>query len=149
MIMLETMGATLNSQLLMNIGMFVSMTSMSFAKRFMIRPSGVVSKKDMGACMMRLSNPLWMVREANTQPTARAMDSTAITKAEINKRPMDLDTLFDNTDKINQHIIMYDKHYRTNHIKCYKVKNHSICISRVSQSPKFKPVLFQAQLFSC
>ena len=39
-------------------GIISSMVSMSFEKRFRIRPRGVVSKKDMGDRRMQLSMPL-------------------------------------------------------------------------------------------
>jgi hypothetical protein len=38
--------------------------SMSFANRFMIRPSGVVSKKESGAWMTRPIAARWRLREA-------------------------------------------------------------------------------------
>ena len=43
---------------------------------FMMRPSGVVSKKDMGALRSRFNMSSWMWNEAATQPTAQAVSNT-------------------------------------------------------------------------
>ena len=47
----------------------------------MILPSGVVSKKDMGACRILMSKLLWRVLDAAAHPTAAANNTTQIVMA--------------------------------------------------------------------
>lgn len=71
--MVETSGANVMSSCCVNCGMFESRMSMSLENRLTMRPSGVVSKKDIGQRMTPASRPPWRLRDATMLP--REMDS--------------------------------------------------------------------------
>ena len=56
------------------IGMLMSTVSTSLEKRFTMRPSGVVSKNDMGALSMDWRRLACMMRDASTHAMAMAND---------------------------------------------------------------------------
>ena len=62
-------------------GIVSSMVYTSFENRFSTRPSGVVSKKDMGECMILSSIELWSFLEARIPPIARAKAARRINRA--------------------------------------------------------------------
>ncbi len=68
-------GAMANNHCLTYKGMLASNTSMSLEKRFIIRPSGVVSKNDIGARRILESRFSWSARDAQQQPCATAKAS--------------------------------------------------------------------------
>ena len=59
-----------------------STISMSLAKRFTIRPMGVVSKKEIGARKMAATRAEYSLVEAETDAQARANDCTETKKTE-------------------------------------------------------------------
>lgn len=70
----------------MDIGSTLSMTSTSFEKRFRIRPSGVVSKNDIGRRIELFSSLLCKSRAARRHPIANTTDvASKATAAHVNK----------------------------------------------------------------
>ena len=67
---------TATSQFLMNCGMVTSTMSTSLENLFMMRPRGVVSKKDIGARRMFFRNMECRTREQDTHPMAITRDSS-------------------------------------------------------------------------
>ena len=89
-------------------GIFESMTSMSEVNLFKIRPMGVVSKKDRGACIVLPSNASWIFSEAVAHRNAApiVLNIPAI----VQKKPSKLDKTIglDNSpskQKMLQHVI--------------------------------------------
>ena len=58
-----------------DLGTMSSIPLMSLEKRFMILPWGVVSKNDMGECMMLTNIFWWRYRDATRDPAAMAMEA--------------------------------------------------------------------------
>ena len=71
------------NQILVDDGIVISTTSMSLENRFIIRPRGVVSKKDIGAWSIDFSSRLCKRFEAFIFPKAKANDCPNIANAEI------------------------------------------------------------------
>lgn len=65
------------------MGRTLSITSMSFENRFMIRPRGVVSKKLMGAFKDLEKSALCITLAANTVPNESNSDPTNIANAKL------------------------------------------------------------------
>ena len=72
----DTSGTTAIRHMLMKVGKVESTMSMSFAKRFTMRPMGVVSKKEIGARSMASTRAEYSLVEAETEAQARANDCT-------------------------------------------------------------------------
>lgn len=67
----------------MTIGSTLSITSMSFEKRLIIRPSGVVSKKLIGAFKDLEKSALCITLAANTVPSESKSDPINIASATL------------------------------------------------------------------
>lgn len=63
------------------IGNTLSITSTSFEKRLRMRPSGVVSKKDIGSLIVFFSSLLCKSRAARRQPMAKITEVASKVKA--------------------------------------------------------------------
>ena len=74
-----------NERMLM--GIISSMIKMSIENRFNTRPSGVVSKNDIGHLRMFFSSLLCIILEANTTATAREMVLTRVNRDCTPPRP--------------------------------------------------------------
>lgn len=72
----DTSGTTAIRHMLMKVGKVESTISMSLAKRFTMRPMGVVSKKEIGARRMASTSAEYSLVEAETEAQARAIDCT-------------------------------------------------------------------------
>ena len=81
-ITVDTSGAKVMRKFCENCGMLVSTMSMSFEKRFTIRPSGVVSKNAIGQRMTRDRRPVCRFREATMLPNAIASARPSTAAAE-------------------------------------------------------------------